>query len=108
MKMSTVTFLNRKRATVTFFNRNEMCYRTIENIYSTYFLIKYIVIIRNKKITVYPKNQQLIPNVSLKLLSEDQLLKFANNLYQDSTNGNRRAYSIVYEHVFFNKNELFE
>ena len=45
--------------------------------------------------------EKVVSNVNLKLLSEDQLLKFANDLYQDSTHPNRREYSIVYEHVLF-------
>lgn len=57
--------------------------------------------------------EKVVSNASLKLLSEDQLLKFANDLYQDSTNSNRREYSIVYEHIgefidHFSKDDMSE
>lgn len=45
--------------------------------------------------------EKVVSDAHLKLLNEDQLLKFANDLYQDSTNQNRREYSILYEHVLF-------
>ena len=45
--------------------------------------------------------EKVVSNSSLKLLSEDQLLKFANDLYQDRNNSKSREYSIVYEHVLF-------